>query len=459
MNKKTVPTPIQYPVVFVIFGATGDLSEKKLFPALFALFRKKLLPQRFRIVAFARRPFTDAAFAELIAPSLVGKGTYNDEIAAFLSHVVYHQGQFDDPRAYISLIHRLGDIDKELEACSHKIFHLAISPFQYETVLKQIHASSLNISCTDGTGYTRILLEKPIGEDMHSAQHLDAVLASIFKEDQIFRIDHYLMKPALIDLLSLHLHNPALKVVWNDTHIESMTFSLLEKEPPVGRGAFYDRVGALRDVGQNHLLEMVALALADSHDSTPRMRAHILATLHVDVSRPVASGQYDGFLNEEGVVAGSLTESAFIVPFTSTLATWKNTGFVIQSGKALAASGVSLLATFRSEVELPWGDQHYKVKAIEFRIQPDPAVLLHTQAGNAVSLSLAKVLAHIARHPLHPEQYEKVYYDALFGDETFFVSRAEVEHAWAFIDAARTELTRQPLKKYPIGSPITHLLQ
>ena len=159
-----IATPIKYPVTFVVFGATGDLAEKKLFPALFGLFQKKLLPLHFKIVGFARRPFTDEAFRELVKPgtSAAHKQEKQADIDAFFSRVTYHQGQFDDVKAYITLINKLGEIDKELGACSHKIFHLSLSPFFYDTVLKNLEASALNLSCTDGTGQTKLLIEKPI---------------------------------------------------------------------------------------------------------------------------------------------------------------------------------------------------------------------------------------------------------------------------------------------------------
>ena len=212
---------MDYPVVFVIFGATGDLAERKLFPALFWLYCRGLLPKRFKIVAFARRPFTDETFRELIRPALAGKDDKADLLERFLDKILYHQGLFDEQKPYIALINLLGEIDKELGACSHKIFHLALSPFFYGTVLAGMEAAGLNLSCTDGTGETRVLIEKPIGTDLASARKINAMLTDIFREEQIFRVDHYLAKNALNDLLTVRFAQSqalgkSLASVWNN---------------------------------------------------------------------------------------------------------------------------------------------------------------------------------------------------------------------------------------------------
>jgi glucose-6-phosphate 1-dehydrogenase len=479
----------KYPVTFVVFGATGDLSEKKLFPALFGLYQKKLLPQYFKVVAFARRPFTDESFRELIKASITSVYTGAHEttnfsavsdLEVFLSHVVYHQGLFEEIKPYIALINRLGEIDKELGACSDKIFHLALSPFFYETVLKNLEASALNLSCTDGTGLTRVLIEKPIGSNLTSAKKINALLGDVFKEEQIFRVDHYLMKNALYDLCTLHLsasgdqddHLDFLHSLWNADMIESMTISLHETASVHGRGAFYDRVGALRDVGQNHLLEMLSLLLIEKlpseGDRDKRLyRAQVLSDLasteimsaptvgkHVDMKGyQISRGQYEGYQREEGVAVDSQTETFFRVPFRFTTGRWAGLRVVLEGGKALSESQVRVSVVFRKAVEKTAGIDAIASKIVSciFIIQPDPGIEIYYENGERKIFPYKKLKLFV-NNRTQPDNYERVYTEAMKTDQARFVSKSEVEASWTFIDRVSEALSKVSLTVYQPGS-------
>lgn len=452
------------PVTIVIFGATGDLAEKKLFPSLFRLFLNGYLREgRFRIVGFARRPFSDEAFGALVeewCSSVSADGVQDFEevkskLAVFISCIRYHQGYFDQLDAYERLVPILAEIDEHFDECSHKLFHLSLSPFFYEPVLENMYKSGLHLSCAEGPGQARVLLEKPIGIDAKSAKKINALLARIFPEEQIFRIDHYLMKMPLWDLLTMHFTEPSLKDVWNHEFIDHIEFHLFEKIDIQGRGVFYDHVGALRDVGQNHLLQMLALVAmekpkTDDSDAFREERRKVMSKLALPkLNRKLPRlirGQYEGYEHEEGVEAGSQTETYFSCETSIDMPRWKGVSFIMSAGKALDSSLTEVVVYFKN------GDR------IEFRIQPDPQVTFYV-GGRVDMLSWRVIQDHLNHLHNAPDGYEKVYHDALHGEQTGFVSKGEIEASWKCVDTLRKLWLALPLVHYPKGSKPLHFAE
>ncbi len=449
------------PVTIIIFGATGDLAEKKLFPSLFRLFLHGYLrDDSFCIVGFARRTFTDQAFADLvekwcvaaIASNEVNHDEVQEKLRRFLSHIRYHQGYFDELTAYQGLLPVLEKIDAAFGRCSHKLFHLSLSPFFYQSVLENMDRSGLQISCVDGPGKTRVLLEKPIGIDAKSAKKINALLARIFKEEQIFRVDHYLMKMPLWDLLTMHFTEPKLRDVWNRNFIDHIELHLFEKIDIQGRGTFYDHVGALRDVGQNHLLQMLAL-IAMEKPATPdakafrKERQRVLSKLALPkLSRKLPRlirGQYEGYEAEEGIETGSQTETFFSYEAHVKLARWKGVSFILSAGKALDASVTEAVVYFKNDDRM------------EFCLQPAPRVVFHI-GGKTDALSWKQIQEHLGHTHASPDGYEKVYHDALHGEQAGFVERGEIEASWKHVDAVRRVWKSLPLATYPKGSKPLH---
>jgi len=202
------PTALQ-PTIFIIFGITGDLAARKLLPALLGLYTKKMLPKRFAVIGITRRSFSREEFRESIRSHMhVKQGQFKEEdIKHFLDHFSYEQGMFDDPVLYTKLATSIKAIDDRWGQCSNKLFHLSVPPSLYEGILKNVAASELNIPCADGAGWTRILIEKPFGNDTHTAQALDKLLGKLFDEEQIFRIDHYLAKESLQNIMAFRFAN------------------------------------------------------------------------------------------------------------------------------------------------------------------------------------------------------------------------------------------------------------
>ena len=253
-------TPLA-PTILVVFGPTGDLMARKVVPSLFYLMGKGLLPERLVVVGFGRREWGDAELQAHVRGILAERAATAsaEDVERFLSLFRYQHGQFDDLETYHDMAHVMGAIQEEWGVCSNKVFYLAVPPSDYELIFRQLSASGLTIECSDDTGWTRVLVEKPFGDDLDTARELDTLLGSLFREEQIYRIDHYLAKEMLQGILNFRFTNNLFESEWSRQAIEAIDITLLEQIGAEKRGAFYDRVGALRDVGQNHLLQMLAL--------------------------------------------------------------------------------------------------------------------------------------------------------------------------------------------------------
>lgn len=451
------------PTIFIIFGITGDLAQRKLLPALLSLYAKKLLPQRFSIVGFGRRDFQKEEFRQFVRDEInIKPGQYKEEdVKHFLDHICYQQGFFDNDDSYTRLAEKLQSIDKGFGQCSNKLFHLSVPPTLYEGVLSHLSTSGLTIPCGGNLGWTRVLVEKPFGSDIETAQALDNLLGELFHEEQIFRIDHYLAKETMQNILAFRFANSLFEPLWSFRHIEKVEIKLLEKIGLEGRGAFYDTVGALKDVGQNHLLQMLAIVAMEQPryldaDSIRTERAKILQNLVPITARTIHTtalrGQYDGYRSETGVKKGSETETYFKIKAHVDNARWKGVPFYIESGKALKESKAVIDVYFRN----PDGDDRYNV--LSFRIQPHEGIELLfwiKTPGFGMQIEPKTMKFHYSDSPdmaALPDAYEKVLFDAIMGDQTLFTSTDEVMAAWEFITPIIKNFERIPLKIYPKGS-------
>ncbi len=463
--KQTDPVTL-HPTIFVILGITGDLASRKLLPALLELFSKKLLPQNFAIVGFSRRAFSREEFRELIREHLnIRPGQFREEdIKHFLDHMTYEQGLFNDPSAYERLSLRLQSIDDRWGQCSNKIFHLSVPPDLYEGILTHLANSKLTLPCDDMTGWTRVLIEKPFGNDINTARSLDKMLGKLFKEKQIFRIDHYLAKEALQNILAFRFANPMFEPIWNKQYIDKVHIKLYENDAVGDRGAFYDPIGALKDVGQNHLLAMLAIvAMNNPHnfsaDQIRAERARILKSLRRisprKVKQHVVRGQYAGYLSEKGVKPLSNTETYFRVRAEVTGARWNGVPFFLESGKALSESKAEIDIYFKkfkkSSTDFP--------NILTFRIQPDECIKIKFNVKtpgygfDVEPKTLRFKYADVSSfYDAIPNDYERLLRDAFAGDQTLFASTEEIMASWRFITPIIENLASLPLKIYEKGT-------
>ena len=450
-----------HPTVFVILGITGDLASRKLLPALLALYSKKLLPQRFVIIGFSRRTFSREEFREFIRERInIRPGQFKEEdIKHFLDHMSYEQGLFDDPAAYVRLAHKIAAVDKSWGQCSNKLFHLSVPPTLYEGILSHISRSGLNVPCSDDIGWTRILIEKPFGNDIHAARQLDKLLGKLFKEEQIFRIDHYLAKETLQNIVSFRFSNSMFEPIWQHEFIDKVHIKLYEKNSAEGRGAFYDSLGALRDVGQNHMLQMLALIAMGRPKSFTASdiraeRARVLKSLVPIVRRTlpekVMRSQYVGYLNEAGVKPDSKTETFVRLEAYINMPRWKKVPFYLETGKAMSESKAEIDIYFKNE-------EGNEQNILTFRIQPDEGIKIRFfvktpgQGFVVEPRTLKFKYSDTSLSEYMSNDYERLIRDAFIGDQTLFASTDEIMASWEYVTPILEHWDELPLTTYPKG--------
>lgn len=452
------------PTIISIFGVTGDLAQKKIFPALIDLYEKNLLPERFSIVGIARRDLSREEFVDFVKKAVSAKKTYSEDILhAFLGRIQYSQGQFDDVSTYENTKKLLQSIDEEWGQCSNKLFYLSVPPVLYKGIATKLADSGLSEPCSDSEGWSRILIEKPFGNDVETAQELDMLLGKLFKEEQIYRIDHYLEKQTLQNIMAFRFSNSIFEPLWNRDHIEKIDIHLFENNTAEGRGGFYDANGALRDVGQNHLLQMLALVAMEQPASlhcplVRRARADVFKKLRMPKVGDVARGQYEGYQNIDGVAVDSETETFFSVTAFIQSKKWKGVPFHLSSGKALQKSQVEIVIHFKDETPgsfMPEQHERQEANKITISIQPDEkiSILFWVKLPGFEEKMEPKELSfsfhdHSSEHI---DAYEKVLFDCISGDQTSFVTTDEVLQTWKYIMAVRDTITTTPLHTYAQG--------
>lgn len=454
---------ITTPTIFIIFGITGDLAGRKLLPALLNLYVKKQLPNKFAIVGFSRKPFTREDFRVFVREHMnIKPGQYREEeVKHFIDHMYYEQGNFDASSSYAQLAQRLKNIDDSFHQCSNKLFHLSIPPSLYESIFQHLSNSGLTIPCGGDEGWTRILVEKPFGNDSEMAKKLDKKLGELFDENQVFRIDHYLAKEALQNILAFRFSNSLFEPLWNRKYVDKVHIKLLEKIGMEGRGAFYDGIGALKDVGQNHMLQMLALIAMEPPTSTDAAtirneRAKVLNRLQPMTAKNIASrvvrGQYEGYKFEGGVKEYTQTETYFRIESYINNARWKNVPFYLESGKSLAETKTEIDIYFKNEKD------EERQNILTFRIQPDEGIKIRFWVKTPgftmdVEPKLLKFkYSDSASLSVLPDAYEKVLHDAIIGDQTLFTSTEEVASAWKYVTSILSSWNIVPLTIYKKGA-------
>ena len=453
------PTQPLHPSIFVIFGITGDLAARKLLPALLGLYVKKLLPARWSIIGFSRRSFNREEFRELIRSRMnIRPGQFKEEdVKHFMDHISYEQGKFDDPDSFAALAERIKAVDDRWGQCSNKLFHLSVPPSLYEGILNNLAHSKLTKPCADDTGWTRVLIEKPFGNNIDHAKALDKLLGKLFEEEQIFRIDHYLAKETLQNIMVFRFHNYIFEPIWNRGSIEKVHIKLFEENGVLDRGDTYDLVGALKDVGQNHMLMMLSAVTMDkprnmSAMEVRRERARLLYRLRQAPARSAKGcntrGQYEGYRQETGVPADSKTETYFRLKAFVNSSRWKGVPFFLESGKAMAESRTEIDVYFKGD------------NIVTFKIQPNEGIRIKffvKTPGSAFTVEPKTLKFRYTDVPSDnwqnlPNDYERLLQDAFIGDQTLFASTEEIMASWKFITAVLKDWDKLPLVEYKRGA-------
>lgn len=445
--------PSYLPTIFVIFGATGDLASQKIIPALFRLHQKKLLPPLFQIVGFSRREMSTEEFRETIKNLKAFKNHQtNKDLESFLKLAVYTQGLFDQKEGYTALATLLGSQDTQWKTCANKLFYLSTAPSHYTDIFKNLKKSGLTIPCSPEEGWTRVVVEKPFGKDAKTAENLDLLLGKLFREEQIYRIDHYLGKETVQNIMAFRFSNAIFEPSWNNKNIQSIHIKFWEKEGIGSRGEFYDATGALRDIGQNHLLQLLSLFMMENPGTLEakkihRERAKVIQKLtplkSKDVAQKTIRGQYEGYKKEGMVAQQSLTETYFRLQASINTPRWKGVDILLEGGKKMSRSEVEVIITFKppSPCLCPGlgSSLHYQ-NTLCYRIQPGEKITLSFWAkkpGPEMVVEEKDFSFDYQRaYPNTPliDAYDKLLQDVIDGNQTLFVSTEEIKASWQFVD-------------------------
>jgi glucose-6-phosphate 1-dehydrogenase len=448
------------PCGLVIFGVTGDLSRKKLMPAVYDLANRGLLPPGFALTGFARRDWADEDFAQVVHDAVKqhARTPFREETWQQLAEGIrFVQGSFDDPDAFEELRRTVETLDAERGTGGNHAFYLSVPPSAFPLVCEQLSSSGLSRSEPDA--WRRVVIEKPFGHDLRSAQELDGVVSQVFDPESVFRIDHYLGKETVQNILALRFANQMFEPLWNSGYVDHVQITMAEDIGIGGRASYYDGVGAARDVIQNHLLQLLALVAMEEpvNFDAAALRAEkikVLSSVRLprDLSRHTARGQYAaawqggeevvGFLEEEGFNPDSTTETYAAVRLDIDNRRWAGVPFYLRSGKRLGRRVTEVAVVFKKAPHLPFESSltsDLGSNALVIRVQPDEGVTLRFGAkvpGTAMEVRDVTMdfgYGHSFTES-SPEAYERLILDVLLGDPPLFPTREEVELSWKILD-------------------------
>ena len=448
------------PSGLIMFGVTGDLSRKKLMPAVYDLANRGLLPPAFSLVGFARRDWSTQDFEKVVydAVKAHARTPWSDEVwSQLVKGIRFVAGRHDDPDAFLRLKNTVDELDSERGTAGNHSFYLSIPPRDFPLVVNQLEAAGLTQA---GPGqFRRVVIEKPFGSNLQTARELNEVVERVFPEDSVFRIDHYLGKETVQNILALRFANQMFEPIWNSNYIDHVQITMAEDIGIGGRAGYYDGIGAARDVIQNHLLQLLALTAMEQPSSfdAADLRAEkekVLAAVQLpeDLALHTARGQYEagwqggeqvaGFLQEEGANPDSKTES--FAAFRLDIATprWTGVPFYLRAGKRLGRRVTEIAVVFKRAPQQLFAEGQTALlgeNALVIRVQPNEGVTL--RFGSKVpgpSMQVRDVTMDFGYgHAFtedSPEAYERLILDVLLGEPPLFPRQREVELSWMILD-------------------------
>jgi glucose-6-phosphate 1-dehydrogenase len=452
---------IPEPCALVIFGVTGDLARRKLVPAIYDLANRGLLPPGFVVLGFARRDWDDAAFTERVreAAEQHARTPWREEVWTRLaSGIRFVSGSFDQDDAFDRLAGTLEELRDSHGVPGNAAFYLSIPPAGFPAVLKQLARTGLADNQRAG-GWRRVVVEKPFGHDLTSAHQLNSLVDEVFTPPDVFRIDHYLGKETVQNLLALRSANTLFYPVWNNRYVDSVQITMAEDGGIGTRAGFYDAAGAARDVLQNHLLQLLTLlAMEEPTSFDPeeiryeKLKVLRAVSLPADIPAGTVRGQYrqgwvagqrvTGYLAEKGVPADSITETYVAVRLGIQNRRWAGVPFYLRAGKRLPRRVTELAVLFKAAPHLPFLATDVEAlgrNQLVIRVQPEEGVVL--KFGSKVpgtTMELRDIAMDFqygeAFTESSPEAYERLVLDVLIGDSTLFPHADEVEQSWRVID-------------------------
>jgi glucose-6-phosphate 1-dehydrogenase len=443
------------PCVLVIFGASGDLTKRKLFPALYSLAYRRLLPEKFAVVGIARTEESNDEFRERMKGSVqqFGRDEFRDDVWDTLAEGMrYVAADFSDEQGLDELVDTVNELDRERETGGNRVYYLAIPPSAFETVVEAVgrHRSD--------DGWTRLIVEKPFGHDLQSARELNSVIERHFEEREVFRIDHYLGKETVQNMLALRFANGIFEPIWNRQFVDHVEITVAESIGIEGRATYYEQAGAIRDIFQNHLLQLLAITAMEppidfTADSVRNEKVKVLRALHTPGPKSVVRGQYGrgyvegeevpGYREEPGVDPQSMRETYVAAKLYVDNWRWADTPFYVRMGKRLPRRETTIAIEFKRAPHPPFEElaaEGLRPNVLLVHVQPDEGVSLAIGAkvpGQGMTIRTVHMdfLYGGAFRTGLPEAYERLILDAMLGDATLFTRIDEVEEQWSLVDA------------------------
>jgi len=472
------------PNALVVFGASGDLAQKKLLVSVFRLFTQNLLNDRFYLLGCGRKKFSDEEFRKKAEQSIRENSDFlsSKELDAFTSKLYYIDGDYNDADFYSRIKTKFAELDKKYNVFESLIFYLSVPPLLYVTIVE--HLGSAGLSCPEKLGtkkQIKLVVEKPFGRDLQSAVELNNRIHRCFDESQIYRIDHYLGKETVQNILMLRFANTIFEPIWNRNYIDNVQITIAETQGVEHRAGYYDTSGALRDIFQNHMLQMLALVAMESPisfeaDHIRDEKVKLLRSIRpFDIKRLddfIVRGQYGpgsingkevkGYLEEDGVRANSKTETFVAAKMFTDNWRWQGVPFYLRTGKRLPAKDTEIAITFK---KVPYsmfssiGLDELPPNVLVLRIQPEEGISLSFQAkrpGSKICMSTLNMNFSYKSVFLvdMPEAYQRLLLDCMVGDQTLFTRQDDVEVSWQLLTTVLQawEQDESAPHKYPAGS-------
>ena len=472
MKQENTPSTL-----IMIFGATGDLAKRKLFPSLYQLYLKGNLSNNFALLGVGRREWSHDRFKDHVRDSLQASSHSKEQIESFIEHCAYQSHDVSDSDSYIKLKKLANELDQQFELCGNRIFYLAMAPEFFGTITDHLKQDGL----TDTNGFCRLVIEKPFGHDLASAAALNEQIRKSFSEEQIYRIDHYLGKEMVQNIEVIRFANAIFEPQWNSRFISNIQITSSETLGVEERGRYYETSGALRDMVQNHMLQMVALLAMEPpiRLSTDEIRSEKVRVFRAmrpiegkEVDDYVVRGQYsegtingtdvDNYRDGENVDPTSNTETFVAGKVMIDNFRWAGVPFFIRTGKRMTVKSTKIVVQFK---DIPMNLYYNKEHSLEpnllvIHIQPDEGVTLHLNAKKtSQGIDTKPVKLSYSASSIDgintPEAYEKLLYDCILGDATNFTHWDEVKHSWSFVDkisAHWESTTEESFPNYASGS-------
>jgi glucose-6-phosphate 1-dehydrogenase len=448
------------PSGLIIFGVTGDLSRKKLMPAVYDLANRGLLPAGFSLVGFARREWKNQDFGKVVKEAVkeYARTPWNEAVWKQLAeNIRFVSGEFHDDNAFDRLKSTIDELDEKVGTNGNHAFYLSIPPKDFAQVCEQLKRSGLSKAGPDE--FRRVVIEKPFGRDLKTSRELNSVVESVFPSDSVFRIDHYLGKETVQNILALRFANMLFEPLWNSNYIDHVQITMAEDIGVGGRAGYYDGIGAARDVVQNHLLQLLALTAMEKPHSLDAadLRAEketVLSAVRVpkDISKHTARGQYaggwqggekvTGFLDEDGMNPKSVSETYAAMRLDINTPRWAGVPFYLRAGKRLGRRVTEIAVVFKKPPQQLFAETQTSAlgqNALVIRVQPDEGITIRFGSKvPGIGTQIRDVTMDFgyghAFTEASPEAYERLILDVLLGDPPLFPRHEEVELSWKILD-------------------------